>query len=94
MLPTEPSLSLHRLVAPVPPARAQDAATAARQGAPVVAVPVAVSNAQTAHAAPALAQTPPTAAQDQLGNAAITKAATQAPQAAPLLILPSKSGSQ
>ncbi|MGW0880225.1 hypothetical protein [Streptomyces sp. NPDC002671] len=43
MLPTEPPLSLHRLVAPVPPARTQETATAVRQTpAPAPAKPSTV----------------------------------------------------
>ncbi|MET7903279.1 hypothetical protein ABZS86_18145 [Streptomyces sp. NPDC005355] len=93
MLPTELPLSLHRLVAPVPPARPQETATATRQGpapAPVQVVPVPVSNATLAHGMHALAKTPSTAAQDQLGNAATTKAAAQAAPAVPLLVMPMK----
>ncbi|MBI0385496.1 hypothetical protein JBE27_56810, partial [Streptomyces albiflaviniger] len=76
MLPTEPPLSLHRLLAPVPPARTQETATATRQApAPV---PVPVSNATMAHSMHAPAKMSPPAAQDQLGNAATTKAAAQA----------------
>ncbi len=83
MLPTEPPLSLHRLVAPTPPARAQDAATAAaHQGKPVVVVPAAMSNAavaQSAQTKPPVQGTPMSgAAQDQTGNAAVAKAALQA----------------
>lgn len=89
MLPTEPPLSLHRLVAPVPPARAQETATATRQ-VPAPA-PVPVSNAAVAHGMHALAKTSPTAAQDQLGNAAATKAAAQAAPAARLFLVPVKS---
>ncbi|MEU5641236.1 hypothetical protein [Streptomyces milbemycinicus] len=88
MLPSEPPLSLHRLLAPVPPARTQDTATAARQ-VPAPA-PVPVSNATVAHGVYALARTAPATVQDQLGNAAMTKAAAQAPQAVPLLVMPLK----
>lgn len=89
MLPTEPPLSLHRLVAPVPPARTQETATATRHApAPV---PVPVSNASVAHGMHALVRTPPAAAQDQLGNAATTKAAAQAAPAARVFFVPVKS---
>ncbi|MEE4590308.1 hypothetical protein V2J94_00090 [Streptomyces sp. DSM 41524] len=89
MLPTEPPLSLHRLLAPVPPARAQETATATRQApAPV---PVPVSNATMAHSMHAVAKMSPPAAQDQLGNAATTKAAAQAAPAARLFFVPVKS---
>ncbi|AEM83804.1 hypothetical protein [Streptomyces violaceusniger] len=93
MLPTEPPLPLHRLVAPIPPARPREVAAATHQvpaPAPVQAVPVPVSNATVAHGMHAPAKTPPTAAQDQLGNAATTKAAAQATPAAPLLVMPMK----
>ncbi|MFG3510737.1 hypothetical protein ACGF5F_35155 [Streptomyces sp. NPDC047821] len=95
MLPTEPPLSLHRLLAPVPPARAQDTATATRHSPPattpapvsVQVVPVLMSNALTAraaHAKPPIHGGPMlTAAQDQAGNAAVAKAVTQAAGAAP-----------
>ncbi|MFF7655293.1 hypothetical protein ACFZCY_36620 [Streptomyces sp. NPDC007983] len=90
MLPTEPPLSLHRLIAPVPPARTPETATATRQVSAPVLVPV--SNATVAHTLHPLAKTPPTVAQDQLGNAATTKAAAQAaPAAARLFFVPMKS---
>ncbi|WP_246586296.1 hypothetical protein [Streptomyces yatensis] len=92
MLPTEPPLSLHRLLAPVPPARTQETATATRQAPAPAPVPVPVSNATMAHSMHALAKMSPPAAQDQLGNAATTKAAAQA--AAPgvrLFFVPVKS---
>ncbi|MGA6155245.1 hypothetical protein ACPEIC_18060 [Stenotrophomonas sp. NPDC087984] len=69
MLPTEPPLSLHRLVAPVPPARPQETA-------------VATHHVPAAAPAPAAAK-PPTvldrllAGQDQLGNAAVAGAAAR-----------------
>lgn len=94
MLPTEPPLSLHRLIAPVPPARTPEAAAATHQvpaPAPVQVVPVPVSNATVAHGMHALTKTPPTAAQDQLGNAATTKAAAQACPAPRLFFVPVKS---
>ncbi|RNG19628.1 hypothetical protein [Streptomyces botrytidirepellens] len=68
MLPTEPPLSLHRLVAPVPPARPQETATATRQ---------------TPAPAPAAPQSPTpldrllVAGQNQVGNAAVAGAAAQ-----------------
>lgn len=69
MLPTEPPLSLHRLLAPVPPARPQETAVATHQvPAPAPAPPAAK---------------PPTvverllAGQDQLGNAAVAGAAAR-----------------
>ncbi|MFJ9797502.1 hypothetical protein [Streptomyces sp. NPDC101145] len=75
MLPSEPPLSLHRLVAPVPPARPQESAAAARQ-TPPAAEPAPVK--------------PPTAFErllaaghDQVGNAAVAGAAAQAGPAAP-----------
>ncbi|WP_043488642.1 MULTISPECIES: hypothetical protein [Streptomyces] len=89
MLPTEPPLSLHRLVAPVPPARTQETAMATRQ-VPAPA-PVPVSNATMAHSMHALAKMSPPAAQDQLGNAATTKAAAQAAPAVRLFFVPVKS---
>ncbi|GAA2365593.1 hypothetical protein GCM10010246_67980 [Streptomyces cuspidosporus] len=92
MLPTEPPLSLHRLVAPVPPARTQETATATRQ-VPAPA-PVPVSNAAVAHGMHALAGTASAAAQDQLGNAAMAKAAAQAAPAVPLLVMPLKTQRQ
>ena len=81
MLPTEPPLSLHRLIAPVPPATAHENRTvkiAPQPRTPVVLVPAA-SNAVVAHSAQAkqLAHGPTMtgAAQDQTGNAAVAKAA-------------------
>ncbi|MGW0768973.1 hypothetical protein [Streptomyces sp. NPDC002676] len=92
MLPTEPPLSLHRLLAPVPPARTQETAAATRQTQPVPAVPVAapVSNAtmaQTAHhpvpVGPMLL-----AGHDQTGNAAVARAAlSAAPAVSPPLVI-------
>ncbi|MER5932597.1 hypothetical protein [Streptomyces sp. NPDC002054] len=68
MLPTEPPLSLHRLVAPVPPARAQETATATRQTRPA-----------TAPAKPPTAfERLLVAGQNQVGNAAVAGAAAQA----------------
>ncbi|MBL1111562.1 hypothetical protein JK364_03915 [Streptomyces sp. 110] len=68
MLPTEPPLSLHRLLAPVPPARPQETATATRQ-TPAPA------------AAPAKPPTPVghllVAGQNQVGNAAVADAAAR-----------------
>ncbi|MBD3003925.1 hypothetical protein [Streptomyces sp. 5-10] len=68
MLPTEPPLSLHRLLAPVPPARPQE---------------VAAATHQTPAPAPAPAK-PPTpaghllvAGQNQVGNAAVAEAAAR-----------------
>ncbi|WP_225830055.1 hypothetical protein [Streptomyces sp. NK08204] len=90
MLPTEPPLSLHRLVAPVPPARAREVVAAAHQGR---TGPVPVSNAALAHSVYALVKTPSAATQDQLGNAAVTKAAAMASPAVPLIIMPSKTRS-
>ncbi|MFD5748769.1 hypothetical protein [Streptomyces sp. NPDC127033] len=105
MLPTEPPLSLHRLVAPTPPARVQDsgaAATALAPRTPVVVVPAAMSNAamaQSAQAKPPVQGAPmPGAAQDQTGNAAVAHAALHAApvalaQALPLaVIVPPKPG--
>lgn len=67
MLPTEPPLSLHRLIAPVPPARTPETATATRQ------VPAP---------APAKPHTPferlLVAGQEQVGNAAVAGAVAQA----------------
>ncbi|MBO3679365.1 hypothetical protein J5X86_30885 [Streptomyces sp. NEAU-YJ-81] len=84
MLPTEPPLSLHRLVAPIPPARPQEVATAVRPGpapspAPTPA-PAPVSNATVARAAHPLATvgTSLLAGQDQSGNAAVAHAALRA----------------
>ncbi|GHH66628.1 hypothetical protein GCM10017673_12490 [Streptosporangium violaceochromogenes] len=75
MLPTEPPLSLHRLVAPVPPARTQETATAARR----TPAPAPASNAAVARAERALPVGPALmAGHDQAGNAAVAKAATQA----------------
>ncbi|MEU6549142.1 hypothetical protein ABZ915_02500 [Streptomyces sp. NPDC046915] len=86
MLPTEPPLSLHRLVAPVPPARTQEVATATRQGGPVtvVPVPVPVSNATMAQAAhhPVPVGHVILPGHDQTGNAAVATAALRAASAA------------
>lgn len=97
MLPTEPPLSLHHLVAPVPPARPQETATAARQGEPVAVVPlpvaVPVSNASVAQAAGALgpAGAMLLAGQDRTGNAAVAKAALNpAPAAPPVAVVAPK----
>ncbi|MFD8377431.1 hypothetical protein ACFV2X_02425 [Streptomyces sp. NPDC059679] len=92
MLPTEPPLSLHRLLAPVPPARTQDTATATRHApapspAPTPA-PASVSNATVARAAhpPATVGSSLLAGQDQSGNAAVAHAALRAvPGAVPLM---------
>lgn len=88
MLPTEPPLSLHRLVAPVPPARPQETATAARQ----TPAPAPVSNAAVARTERAPVPVGPalTAGHDQAGNAAVAKAATQATPGTPrpVLIVP------
>ncbi|MEV3987777.1 hypothetical protein AB0J57_02600 [Streptomyces sp. NPDC049837] len=82
MLPTEPPLSLHRLLAPVPPARPQETATATRQTPPATA-PAPVK--------------PPTAferllvaGQNQVGNAAVAGAAAQSAPAVsgPAALLP------
>lgn len=78
MLPTEPPLSLHRLVAPVPPARPQEAAVATHQ------VPAAAP-------APPAAK-PPTAVerllagQDRLGNAAVAGAVARTSPAEPPVV--------
>lgn len=88
MLPTEPPLSLHRLVAPIPPARPQEVATAVRPGpapnpapspAPTPA-PAPVSNATVARAAHPLATVGSSllAGQDQSGNAAVAHIALRA----------------
>jgi hypothetical protein len=86
MLPTEPPLSLHRLLAPVPPARTQDTATATRHApAPAPAptpAPATVSNAtvavvRAAHP-PATVGSSLLAGQDQSGNAAVAHAALRA----------------
>lgn len=76
MLPTEPPLSLHRLVAPVPPARVPEAATATHQ----MPVPAPVSNATAARTMHASAGAVPylKAAQDQTGNAVVAKIAGKA----------------
>ncbi|MFJ5226427.1 hypothetical protein [Streptomyces sp. NPDC088400] len=85
MLPTEPPLSLHRLVAPTPPARVQDSGTAA-----VTAQrrPAAETTPVAAHAKP------PTAlehmllvGQNQVGNAAVAGAAAQTSPATPPLMV-------
>ncbi|GGQ08609.1 hypothetical protein [Streptomyces roseolilacinus] len=68
MLPTEPPLSLHRLLAQVPPARAQDTATATRQ-TPQATGPVQPQTAFVRLLA---------AGHDQVGNAAVAGAAAQA----------------
>lgn len=88
MLPTEPPLSLHRLLAPVPPARTQDTAMATRQvpaPAPTAApaptpAPAPVSNATVARAThpPATVGSSLLAGQDQSGNAAVAHAALRA----------------
>ncbi len=85
MLPTEPPLSLHRLVAPTPPATVRENTTvgiAPQPRAPMVVVPTAMSNAVVAHSAQAkqLAHGAPMtgAAHDQTGNAAVAKAAMHA----------------
>ncbi|EFL29138.1 hypothetical protein SSOG_08852 [Streptomyces himastatinicus ATCC 53653] len=68
MLPTEPPLSLHRLVAPVPPARPQETATATRQTpAPAPAAPQSPNALERLLAA----------GQNQVGNAAVAGAAAQ-----------------
>ncbi|MCQ8190685.1 hypothetical protein [Streptomyces rugosispiralis] len=68
MLPTEPPLSLHRLLAPVPPARPQETATATRQNPAPAPTPAK----------------PPTpvehllmAGHHQVGNAAVADAAAR-----------------
>lgn len=99
MLPTEPPLSLHRLLAPVPPARTQDTATATRHApapspAPTPApapspAPAPVSNATVARAThpPATVRSSLLAGQDQSGNAAVAHAALRAmPGAVPLMV--------
>lgn len=85
MLPSEPPLSVHRLVAPVPPATAREkqvVGVVPQPQTPVVVVPVAASNAVVAQSAQAkqLAHGAPVtgAAQDQTGNAAVAKAAVHA----------------
>ncbi|WP_262697544.1 MULTISPECIES: hypothetical protein [Streptomyces] len=96
MLPTEPPLSLHRLLAPVPSVRPQEVATAVRQGAvpspaptPAPApAPASVSNATVARAAhpPATVGSSLLAGQDQSGNAAVAHAALRAvPGVVPLM---------
>ncbi|WP_413803132.1 hypothetical protein [Streptomyces iranensis] len=93
MLPTEPPLSLHRLLAPVPSVRPQEVATAVRQGAapspaPTPA-PAPVSNATMARAAHPPATVGPSllAGQDRSGNAAVAHAALRAvPGAVPLMV--------
>ncbi|EXU62703.1 hypothetical protein Z951_39910 [Streptomyces sp. PRh5] len=92
MLPTEPPLSLHRLLVPVPSVRPQEVATAVRQGAapspaPTPA-PAPVSNATVARAAhpPATVGSSLLAGQDQSGNAAVAHVALRAvPGAVPLM---------
>ncbi|MFI0777443.1 hypothetical protein [Streptomyces sp. NPDC021212] len=78
MLPTEPPLSLHRLIAPVPPARTPETATATRQvpaPAPVPEVPAK--------------PLPPfegflVMEQNQVGNAAVAGVASRTSPAAPV----------
>ncbi|WP_346178155.1 hypothetical protein [Streptomyces cuspidosporus] len=53
-----------------------------------------MSNAAVAHGMHALAGTASAAAQDQLGNAAMAKAAAQAAPAVPLLVMPLKTQRQ
>ncbi|MFH9672105.1 hypothetical protein ACH4L5_07455 [Streptomyces sp. NPDC017405] len=84
MLPAEPPLSLRRLAAPVPPARAQEIAPSAHQGP---AGPVPVSDAALAHSTHAPAKTPSAATQDQLGNAIVAGAATQTGPVAPVPVV-------
>ncbi|MFJ1747492.1 hypothetical protein ACIOJD_14760 [Streptomyces sp. NPDC088116] len=87
MLPTEPPLSLHRLVAPTPPARVQDSGTAA--------VPVQQRPAATAEATPVAAHAkPPTAlehmllvGQNQVGNAAVAGAAARTSPVTPPVVV-------
>jgi hypothetical protein len=89
MLPTEPPLSLHRLVAPVPPARVPEAASATHQ-MPAPA-PAPVSNATAARTMQASAGVVPylKAAQDQTGNAVVAKIAGKSvPVVRPLLTVP------
>ncbi|MFJ8691748.1 hypothetical protein [Streptomyces roseolilacinus] len=69
MLPAEPPLSLHRLLARVPPARAQDTATATRQ-TPQATAPAPVK--------PPAAFDHLLAGRNQVGNAAVAGAAAQA----------------
>ncbi|MFD7816107.1 hypothetical protein ACFV6E_24750 [Streptomyces sp. NPDC059785] len=95
MLPSEPPLSLHRLVAPVPPARPQEAASATHQTPPAkvavpVPVPVPVSNATAAHSGQPQVPVVPMlmAGHDGVGNAAVAKAALQTPPAAPVAVVP------
>ncbi|GAA3818794.1 hypothetical protein ACFS5L_24605 [Streptomyces phyllanthi] len=94
MLPTEPPLSLHRLVAPVPPVRTPEAGAAAHQGKPaaVVPVPVPVGNASVANAAgaPGPAGAMLLAGHDQTGNAAVAKAALHAAPAPPVAVIAPK----
>ncbi|MFI0820869.1 hypothetical protein ACH4TX_32715 [Streptomyces sp. NPDC021098] len=72
MLPTEPPLSLHRLVAPVPPARTPEAATATHQTpAPAPAPASAVPRSPTP------LERLLTVGQNQVGNAAVAGAAAQ-----------------
>lgn len=77
MLPTEPPLSLHRLVAPVPPARPQESAAAARQ------TPPATEPAPAPVRPPTAFERLVAAGHDQVGNAAMAGAAAQAGAAAP-----------
>lgn len=81
MLPSEPPLSLHRLVAPVPPARPQETATAAHQA------PTPTRSS--------IAAKPPTTfdrlllvRQNQVGNAAMAGVAAQtSPAALPQVVV-------
>ncbi|CAL9605010.1 hypothetical protein [Streptomyces sp. enrichment culture] len=77
MLPTEPPLSLHRLVAPVPPARPQESAAAARQ------TPPATESAPAPVKPPTAFERLVAAGHDQVGNAAMAGAAARAGAAAP-----------
>ncbi|MFC8918413.1 hypothetical protein ACFT5C_21850 [Streptomyces sp. NPDC057116] len=80
MLPTEPPLSLHRLLAPVPPARAQDTATATRHSPPATT---------PAPARPPALERLLAAGQNQVGNAAVAGAAARtSPDAYPGSMLP------
>lgn len=90
MLPTEPPLSLHRLLAPAPPARAQDTATAARQTTP--------ATAPTPVKPPAALERLLVAGQNQVGNAAVAGAVAHAGPGVPvpvaLLPAPTRKGAQ
>ncbi|MET7934185.1 hypothetical protein [Streptomyces sp. NPDC005322] len=77
MLPTEPPLSLHRLMAPVPPARTQDTATATRQ------VP---APAPAPDKPPSPFEHPLVAGQNQVGNAAVAKAMAR-PSPPPVIVV-------